>query len=251
MIQTLDPHSIRIPADHDRDLACDLSDLTASLAEIGQQVPVILREADGYELVCGARRLLACRALGLPVRAEIRDLDDEAAFVLRDAENRHRADISELDRARSYARALGAHYGGNEREMARRIGVSRGALRGLLLLARMPEGLTRALGRPETVRVHHARRLAPVFEHPRLAGTLADAAGLAGKPLVDHLLHRLTGLRAPVRARHYSRRAGAGIVKRLKMGRSIRLEFPTDISKSDLQFAISLFLNDFQPGGFN
>lgn len=55
---------------------------------------IILRDRDGRELVCGARR-----ALGLPVRAKIREFCDKVAFTLRDAENRHSRDLRDLDRA--------------------------------------------------------------------------------------------------------------------------------------------------------
>ena len=63
------------------------------------------------------------------------DLDDEAAFRLADIENRARKDVSDIERARNYAAALEAHYGGKAVRMAERLKLSKGWLSKMLKAA--------------------------------------------------------------------------------------------------------------------
>lgn len=70
----------------------------------GQQVPVILRPhpkgTRPYQLVSGFRRCAAAERLGWTrLYAEIRELDEDAAFSLAVAENTNRKSYSDLDRA--------------------------------------------------------------------------------------------------------------------------------------------------------
>ncbi len=80
-------------------------------SEDGNRIPVLVRlngaEAERpYELLVGSRRRFAVDWLNHNGRPELRlsalivDLSDEEAFRLADIENRERADITELDRAR-------------------------------------------------------------------------------------------------------------------------------------------------------
>jgi len=83
--------------------------LKESLETYGQQVPVLLRpnsEKPGrYEIVFGRRRLAALRDLGLPVKAMVRTLDDEALVLAQGQENTARQDLSFIERA-SFATQL-------------------------------------------------------------------------------------------------------------------------------------------------
>lgn len=86
-----------------------VADLTESMRASGQQVPVLLRPApsqDGkFEVIYGRRRILACRSLGIPVRALIRTLDDTEALMAKGLENASRTDLSFYERAR-FAKAI-------------------------------------------------------------------------------------------------------------------------------------------------
>ncbi|MEL7100248.1 MAG: ParB/RepB/Spo0J family partition protein, partial [Pseudomonadota bacterium] len=88
----------------------DVQDLVTSIREAGQQVPVLLRPAaqrDGhFEVVYGRRRIVACKALGQPVKALIRTLDDGAALMAKGLENAARQDLSYYERARFAAGIL-------------------------------------------------------------------------------------------------------------------------------------------------
>ena len=97
-VQDIDPELIDNAGLEDR-LGLDAAEqarLTESLQTYGQQVPVLLRphpEAKGrYEIVYGRRRLAALRALGLPVKAMVRQLDDHALVMAQGQENNSRSD---------------------------------------------------------------------------------------------------------------------------------------------------------------
>ncbi|MEM7243161.1 MAG: plasmid partitioning protein RepB [Pseudomonadota bacterium] len=77
--------------------------LKASLAEYGQQVPVLVRPApsnpDRYEIVYGRRRVAALADLGLPIKALLRDLDDAELVMAQGQENSARRDLSFIEKA--------------------------------------------------------------------------------------------------------------------------------------------------------
>jgi ParB family chromosome partitioning protein len=110
-IQSIDPFLIdgagladRIENDETQDAA-----LARSIAEYGQQVPVLLRphpQTQGrYQIVYGRRRVLALRDLGLPARAMIRDLDDRALLLAQGQENNARRNLSFIEKV-NFARQM-------------------------------------------------------------------------------------------------------------------------------------------------
>lgn len=107
----LDPHQIEAGGMHDRldSVAEDDKQLARSIAEYGQQVPVLVRphpEKDGkYQIVYGRRRVLAMRDLGQPVKALVRDLDDRELILAQGQENTARRDLSFIEKV-NFARQL-------------------------------------------------------------------------------------------------------------------------------------------------
>lgn len=94
------PFADRFADDED---ASSFERLKASIAENGQEVPVLLRihpSNDGrYQIAFGHRRVRAASALGRPVRAIVRALDDEALAVAQGIENSAREDLTFIERA--------------------------------------------------------------------------------------------------------------------------------------------------------
>ncbi|MER5173091.1 plasmid partitioning protein RepB [Thioclava kandeliae] len=92
----------------DRDDA-GLAELMDSIRDYGQQVPVMLRHSptvEGrYEIVYGRRRVAALRALQLPIKAMLRDLDDRSLVVAQGQENAARKDLSFIEKA-NFARQM-------------------------------------------------------------------------------------------------------------------------------------------------
>ncbi|MFE1600458.1 plasmid partitioning protein RepB [Methylobacterium sp. ID0610] len=86
----------------------DFAQLRASVAEHGQQVPILVRphpDAPGrYQAAYGHRRLRAAAELGRPVRAIVRALSDRDLVIAQGKENNERRDLSFIERALFAAR---------------------------------------------------------------------------------------------------------------------------------------------------
>ncbi|WP_339106923.1 ParB/RepB/Spo0J family partition protein [Roseovarius rhodophyticola] len=82
--------------------------LKNSIQEGGQQVPILVRKAKSegrYEAIYGRRRLRACRELGIKVRANVQDIDDQTALLAKGLENAARRNLSFYEKAR-FAEAI-------------------------------------------------------------------------------------------------------------------------------------------------
>lgn len=85
------------------DVSEGLEDLIASIRASGQQLPALLRYRRGagprYEVVYGRRRIAACRALGIKVKAYIKEMDRREALVSQALENSARLERSFIEQA--------------------------------------------------------------------------------------------------------------------------------------------------------
>jgi len=173
--------------------------------EGGNRIPVLVRRSQNggeapYELLVGSRRRFAIDWLNHNGRPELRlsalivDVDDEEAFRIADLENRERADISEIDRARSYQAAVDRFYGGVQSKMAQALSLSNSQLSRLLALALLPEEVVEAFPARTELRVRHSEVLTPLLRRPELRSAIVEAAvsiaeeqrqrTTAGQPLI-------------------------------------------------------------------
>lgn len=121
----------------------------ASLAEDGQQVPILVRprpDHDGrYQAAYGHRRVAALRALGKPVKAIVRELTDEQLVVAQGKENNDRRDLSFIERALFAARL--EDLGFSRTALTAALSVQKGNLSTMISVARsIPEPLIAAIG---------------------------------------------------------------------------------------------------------
>jgi len=181
---------------HNRDAAlldeasCD--DLITSFkAEGAQRLPAIVRRLKDdpdhdFEIIAGVRRHWTVSYLNshnypdFEFLVTVRALTDEEAFRLADIENRARLDLTDLERARDYRKALDLFYGGRQNDMAARLNIPAAWLSRLLELARLPEAILDCFADRREIRVEHAKHLAPVLKiAPKAKLILAAAADLA------------------------------------------------------------------------
>lgn len=144
----------------------ELSELVASIKEVGLLQPVVVREsASGtYELVMGERRWRATKAAGLAtIPAIIRETDDTA--MLRDAllENLHRSQLNPLEEAAAYQQLL-EDFECTHEELASRIGRSRPQISNTLRLLRLAPAVQRRVA-ANVISAGHARALLGVGDH--------------------------------------------------------------------------------------
>ena len=86
-----------------------LSELTASIAEMGVLQPVLVRPLpdDLYELIAGERRWRAAQRAGLTtIPAVIRTTDDATSVEQALVENLHRQDLTPLEEAAAYQQLI-------------------------------------------------------------------------------------------------------------------------------------------------
>jgi len=204
--ELVDPARCRMWAEHNRDYAkldagrC--ADLIESFKAQGrQEVPAIVRRVQDdpkfdFEVICGARRhwtVSWLRAHNYPdfrFLVEIRDLTDEEAFRISDLENRAREDLSDVERARDYLRALDRHYEGRQKTMAQRLNVSEAWLSRYLDLARLPRELVAAFPDPHELKIKHVTLLKPLLKpEDRRQRVLERAAELKGRGGDGQVLH--------------------------------------------------------------
>ena len=86
--------------------------LIESIRTHGQKVPILVRRLPSgeMEIVYGRRRLLACRALGIDVRAVVMEMDDRSALIAQGVENAQRLENSYIERALFVKQVLDAGF---------------------------------------------------------------------------------------------------------------------------------------------
>ena len=176
------PYQPRTVFDHER-----LSDLTASIKEVGVLQPVLLRRVgDRYELVAGERRWLAAQAAGLAViPALVRDGTDRDSLEQSIVENLHRDDLNPLEEAAAYLRLID-EFGLTQQEVATRVGRSRPTVANALRLLDLPGDVQRFLATGD-ISAGHARSLAGLADREiqkTLAGRVV-AEGLSVRQTED------------------------------------------------------------------
>ena len=266
----VDPRHCRIWPRHARRAEAltpeNCADLIDAIRDGGQTAPAIVRPTGDsdrpLEVVAGVRRHFAVSWLrgnghpDLPLAVEARVLDDEAAFRLGDGENRARRDLTDYERARDYLDALDRYYGGSQKEMAARLGVSRPWLTRLLQLAQLPAAVVGAFRAPEEVTLNHARLLRPLLRDEKKAAlVLNDAAsiraerrlGCHGRMDGDGTVKRLqaaadpAAFYRPTSWRFAFRPDNPGITV-TRQGRKMRVQFDETIDTFELRQSFDLFL---------
>lgn len=281
----VDPADCRMWAGHNRayellneDTCRDLID--GIRAQGRQEFPAIVRRVSGpdgtaYEVICGARRHFAVswlRANNYPqfkYLIEVRDLTDEEAFRLADIENRDREDISDFERARDYAHAVEAYYGGRQKSMAERLEVSEAWLSRYLQMARLPVAVIAAYASIRDIRELHARQLKPLLADDGARARVLDAAariaaeqaaarsgqgGLRDGAQVTAALRAAgaAGTDSPKAGGAetlFRRSAGESGIRARRRGKSIVMEFPEGLSAASLEAAFGHFLNAYRGAG--
>ncbi len=231
--ELVDPARCRMWAGHNREYGllneqrCE--DLIESIKAQGrQEIPAIVRRVVGdpnydFEVICGARRhwtISWLRSHNYPefkFLIDVREIGDEEAFRLADIENRARDDLTDLERARDYLRALDAYYEGRQKTMAERLKVSESWLTRYLDLARLPTELTRAFTEPQELGVRNAIALKSLLKPEdrrerafKEAGRLAKAQEESGQPMpVLEVLKALTLAVAPPKRSGSPKKSGS------------------------------------------
>ncbi len=152
---TPNPHQPRVHFDEE-----SLTELTASVQQIGVLQPILVRPLDsgGFELIAGERRWRAAGRAGLPtIPAVVRYTDDLASVEQALVENLHRQDLTPLEEAAAYQQLI-EDFELTHEELSERVGKSRSTVTNTLRLLGLPPSIQHLLADGK-LSAGHARTL--------------------------------------------------------------------------------------------
>jgi ParB family chromosome partitioning protein len=137
-------------ADRPDDEMGDLQQLAESIAQHGQQEPILVRPLLGdqhcdYEIIFGNRRWRACQHAKIKLLAQVRQLTDQQAALCQKEENEQREDLSDYAKAKSYQRQLENGIFTSEADLSKGLNISRKTLNDIMAFVRVPKELRLAI----------------------------------------------------------------------------------------------------------
>ena len=121
----------------------DLSELAASIQELGVVQPIIVSVIayERYRILAGERRYSAAKLAGLiRIPAIVRSVSEHRRLELQLVENLHRKDLDPFEEASSYQRLLD-EFNLSHDELGRRLGKSQVSITESLRLLELPEAI--------------------------------------------------------------------------------------------------------------
>ena len=161
-----------------------LEELADSIRQRGVIEPVVVRRVgDGYELVAGERRLVACKKAGLSrIPAVVKDADEEDAMELALIENLQREDLNPVDEAQAYM-TLVSEFNLTQEDLAARVGKDRSSVANCLRILKLAQTVLDMI-RSGTITAGHGRALL-ALEDPGEQVALARKAAAKGMSVRD------------------------------------------------------------------
>lgn len=129
------------------DIDPSFDELVDSIKTSGQQVPILVRPAEGgrFQIAYGHRRVRAAARLGIKVKALVRQLTNDELVVAQGKENSDRKDLSFIEKAQ-FARRL-EDQGYERSVIIAALSTEKGNLSRYIAVARsIPEDLVQAIG---------------------------------------------------------------------------------------------------------
>jgi ParB family chromosome partitioning protein len=161
-IELILPNPFQPRRDFDEQGLQELAEVMKSMGFFGALLG--RRQQRHIQLAYGERRIRAAKMAGLQeIPMEIRALSDEDMFNIAVVENEQRRDLTQLEVGEAFLRAQ-EQFGLSERQIAERLGKSKGYVRNRIETARLPEDLKAVLRTTteDAFSASHARELARI-----------------------------------------------------------------------------------------
>ena len=232
----------------------ELDELSRSIKEQGMIQPLLVRkDATGYELIAGERRLRAAKMVGLDkVPVIIKDTSDENLLELSIVENIQREDLNAMEEAEAYHHLM-IEFNLTQDQVALRVGKSRSTIANSLRLRQLPEEIKSGI-MDNSLTMGHARALlgAGTSAQQRAAWRAVVSKGLSVRE-TETLIKRLKAEKIKPKksksgseeiylkdlAEDFSRRLGTKVrIKKHGQKGKVIIDFYTN---DDLDRLISLF----------
>lgn len=166
-IELIRPNPFQPRRDFGEEQIEELADVMRSMGFFGSLLG--RRQQRHIELAYGERRLRAAKSAGLKeVPVEIRVLSDEEMFNIALVENEQRRDLTQLEVGEAFLRAKELFHL-SERDIAARLGKSKGYVRNRIEVAMLPDDLKEILRQPgpESFTPSHALELSRIEDQAR------------------------------------------------------------------------------------
>lgn len=117
-----------------------INELAQSIKSCGLIQPIVVRRVgDGYQLVVGERRYLACRKLGWKkIAASVKTLSDNAMATIALIENLQREDLNYIEEAMGYTNLMKS-FNLTQEQLAQRLGKSQSTIANKIRLLKLSE----------------------------------------------------------------------------------------------------------------
>lgn len=164
----------------------DLTELAASIKQIGVMEPIVVIERGGvYQTIAGSRRSAAARLAGkTQIPARVMSYDDAMASAAALIENLQRKDLNPMEQAHAFRSWLDL-TGKPQAELAKAVGLAPSTIANALRLLEAPKPVTDALS-AGTITAAHAR-VALELKDPALAGKLSLKADVPVRDVKDEV----------------------------------------------------------------
>jgi len=119
-----------------------ISELAQSIKSCGLIQPIVVRRVgDGYQIVVGERRYLACRKLGWKkIAASVKTLSDNAMATIALIENLQREDLNYIEEAMGYTNLMKS-FNLTQEQLAQRLGKSQSTIANKIRLLKLNDGI--------------------------------------------------------------------------------------------------------------
>ncbi len=136
-----------------------IQELAQSIKTYGMLQPIIVTaEEDGYSIVAGERRYMACKLLKWQeIPAIIRDYRDSSLAAVALIENLQRENLNIIEEARGYKRLI-EEFDLTQEVLAQRLGKSQSSIANKIRLLKLPLGIKSLIGEGKLTE-RHARTL--------------------------------------------------------------------------------------------
>jgi len=136
-----------------------INELAQSIKSCGLIQPIVVRRAgDGYQLVVGERRYLACRKLGWKkIAASVKTLSDNAMAAIALIENLQRENLNYIEEAVGYTNLM-KNFNLTQEQLAQRLGKSQSTIANKIRLLKLSDNVRARLLR-NGLTERHARAL--------------------------------------------------------------------------------------------
>lgn len=186
--QLIDPSFLRDRIDENKD---EFETLKRAIAEDGQNSPILVRphptNPGRYMVVFGARRRKVAEALGIKVRAVVKELSDRDHVVAQGQENAARANLSFIERALLAADVAHRGYDSDNTTVLSALSIDKATLSKMLAVAGIAKPILAAIGSAKSIgrdrwyelktlvdRPAHRKRAMELIEQPQFASLSSD-----------------------------------------------------------------------------